>query len=378
MSTFVSHLWENVKNFFNPIIEFFSRTLSWWFTLVGLILIVIGGTRPLGLSEHFANMCSSTGSAVLVGGVFGVLLKSVQYFTIFEEVLRKIFFGSKDEQRDLLAVFRQELHDTLHDEAKTSENKNIVTELSSAIRGVIQENHFLQQRKDLKELWETITVAVYKTKYGQIGEAIAVKLTGDYLPQVDSFYYETFQENITSLHFLKPEKKYIETTEVITLRVKPVDSSQPVDWKYAARLYKDPADSGTKFFLDKITVNNKPVNYQLEPEDKTDKYGRHALEALLTIKLEGAMQYDLRLNLRRIYDYELNRQRDMRSSRFIMKPEFRVAYNADELAVTFLHVGTKEDEYTNKAEAFPNVIWNEYKDLIFPDQGYTLLLDRKE
>src|SRR5687768_18311175 len=50
-----------------------------------------------------------------------------------------------------------------------------------------------------KELWETISVAMYKTRYGQIGEAIAIKLTQEYLPQQDSFYYEVFRESITSL-----------------------------------------------------------------------------------------------------------------------------------------------------------------------------------
>lgn len=378
MSVIVTHLWENVKKVFNELVDFFSKTLSWWFTLIGLILIIIGGTHPWGLSERFSNMFSSIGSAVLVGGVFGVLLKSVQYLSLFEDVLRKIFLGDKNDQRDLLTVVRKELHDTFNDKGKTVENSTLVTDVCSAIKGVIQENHFLQQRKDLKELWETITVAVYKTKYGKIGEDIAVKLTAEYLPQVDSFYYEIFQENITSLRFVKPDNKYIETTEVITLRVKPIDSSQSIDWKYVARLYKDPTDTGTNFFVDKITINDSALDYTIKAKDITDKYGRHALEAPLTIKLEGAMQYDLRLHVRRIYDFERNRQRDMRSSRFIMKPEFRVAYNSDELAVTFLHVGTKEDDYTNKAEDFSNVIWNEYKDLIFPDQGYTLLLDRKE
>jgi hypothetical protein len=68
---------------------------------------------------------------------------------------------------------------------------------------VIHENQVLQQRQDLKELWKTISVAVYKTKYGTIGEDIAAKLTADYLPTEDAFYYEVFQEKITSLRFAK-------------------------------------------------------------------------------------------------------------------------------------------------------------------------------
>jgi len=363
-----------------PIGKFFSETLSWWFTLAGLALIVIGSVHPWGLGDNTAKMLSSIGSSVLVGGVFGVLLKSAQYLDLFEKALRKIFFGSGEEKRDLVSVFHQNLCDTLYGKGKTIEGSNIIADLSNALKGVMHENHVLQQRKDLKELWETISVAMYKTRYGQIGEAIAIKLTQEYLPQQDSFYYEVFRESITSLRFVKPDNRYVETKEFIDLRIKPIDPSQPIDWHYVAKLFKSSTDKDTRFFLDKLTVNlaDRIHDYPVSQDDIVDEFGRPALKALLTIRLEGAMEYDLHLEVRRIYDYDRNRQRDMKTSRFIVRPEFHVVYDDNELTLTFLPVGTDENAYIQKAGHFSNVIWNEYNHLIFPNQGYTLLLDRKE
>jgi hypothetical protein len=379
MSNFTEILW-NLLARLKPIGKFFSETLSWWFTLAGLVLIVIGSVHPWGLGDNTAKLLSSIGSSVLVGGVFGVLLKSAQYLDLFEKVLRKIFFGISDEKRDLVSVFHQTLCETLYGKGKTIDGSNIIADLSDALKGVVHENHVLQQRKDLKELWETISVAMYKTRYGQIGEAIAIKLSEQYLPQQDSFYYEKFRESITSLRFVKPDNRYVATEEVIDLRVKPIDPSQPIDWQYVARLFKGSTDEDTKFFLDKLTVIgvDRIRDYPVSQQDIVDEFGRTALQALLTIRLEGAMEYDLHLEVRRIYDYDRNRQRDIKTSRFIVRPEFHVSYDNNELALTFLPVGTNENAYTQKGKSFRNVIWNEYNHLIFPNQGYTLLLDRKE
>ena len=338
-------------NSLTPIFNFFSEYASHTMALIGLISIVVGGTKAFGLSEEYSKIFTSIGSAVLVGGVFGVLLKSAQYVTIFEAILRKIIYGSDKQDCDLL----------------------------SAVRGAVNENRILQQQKDLKDLWKTISVAVYKTKYPEISDAIADKVTQEYFPNYDTFYYEKFVEDITSLQ-LSADKKYVETSETLTFRVKPIDSSQPTDWRYVARLFKDPNDSRTKFFLDKITVGeiDRTPGCLAPLRDVVSADGRLALEADMTLKLESESSYDLKLEVRRIYDYERNRQRDMKSSRFIVNPQFRVRFDPKVWELKFAPVGTDEKIYENKARSFSDLIWNEYKDLIFPNQGYTLLLYRKE
>jgi vacuolar-type H+-ATPase subunit I/STV1 len=132
VSEFRRSLWESTKESFTKLVDFFSKGLSWWFALVGLVLIVIGGIHPSGLSDNLSKMFSSIGSSVLVGGVFGVLLKSDQYFTIFEESLRKIFFGAKEQKGDLLTVFRQEVREALYGKAKQS--TRAISSLSLATR----------------------------------------------------------------------------------------------------------------------------------------------------------------------------------------------------------------------------------------------------
>jgi len=332
-----------------PIFKLFSDYASHFMAVIGLISIVIGGT--FRLPEEYSKIFTSIGSAVLVGGVFGVLLKSAQYVTIFDGILREIIYGNNKPDCDLL----------------------------SAVRSAVHENRILQQQKDLKDLWKTISVAVYKTRYPEISEAIAKKVTQEYFPNYDTFYYERFVEDITSLE-LSPDNKYVETKETLTMRVKPIDSSQPTNWRYVARLFKGQDDSRTKFFLDKITVDgiDKTDGCLTPPKDVVGADGRLALEADMKLELAGASSYNLKLEIRRIYDYERNRQRDMKSSRFIINPEFRVRFNPKVWELKFAPVGTDEKIYENKARSFSDLIWNVYEDLIFPNQGYTLLLYRKE
>jgi hypothetical protein len=344
--------------------------------LLGLTLILIGSFKPWQWPENYFKLLDSIGSAVLVGGVFGVLLKSLQYSDVFKTELSRIIYGKDkaDDSSDLVTTFRNELTRMMYGAENPTDRASMMAALTEAFRGIVYDNQALQQKKDLKDLWETISVAVYKTKYPEISEDIVKKVTKEYFPSGDTFYYDLFQESISLT--LRADKTYIDTKEVITLRVKAVNGPEPLDWKYAWNLPKDPSDATTNVFLDKIKINgiDKTREYPVATEIVDD--GK-AVQAILGIKLEGATEYDLRLELRTTYSYELNRQRDMKSRRFVKKPEFRVEYNPDDFILEFVPVGTDEDAYEPLGKDFSRVIWNVYKDLIFPNQGYRLVLHRR-
>ena len=377
--------WQSAKTFFEltskpfkPVFKFLTKTLSVWMALLGLTLIIFGTLKPWEWPENYFKMLDSIGSAVLVGGVFGVLLKSLQYSDVFKTELSRVIYGKDqdDKSDDLVTTFHKELSRLMYGaEKNTVGSAGAIAALSEAVRGIVYDNQVLQQKKDLRDLWETISVAVYKTKYPEISEDIVKKVTREYFPMGDTFYYDLFQENI-SLH-LRTDKKYIDTKEVIVLRVKAVNGPEPLDWKYAWNFPKDPSDTTTtNFFLDKIKINgvDKTGEYPVSTAVADD--GK-ALGAILGIKLEGSTEYELRLELRTTYAYELNRQRDMKSRRFVKKPEFRVEYNPDDFALEFVPIGTDEDAYEPLGKDFSRVIWNVYKDLIFPNQGYRLVVHRR-
>lgn len=376
--------WQSAKTTFKslsqpfiPAFKFLAKTLPVWMALLGLALIVISAMKPWGWPDNYFKVLDSIGSAVLVGGVFGVLLKSLQYAGVFKTELCRIIYG-KDESNnsnDLVTTFRKELSSMIYGADGTVDRADVITALSEGVRGIVYENQALQQRKDLRDLWETITVAVYKTKYPEISEDIARKVTKEYFPSGDTFYYDRFEESISLT--LKPDKTYIETKEIVTLRIKAINGSQPLDWKYGWNLEKDPSDTATtKFSLDKVKINevDKTTEHPVTPEIVQN--GK-ALQAILEIRLEGATEYNLRLETRMTYPYELNRQREVRSRRFVKKPVFRVEYNPDDFVLEFLPIGTDEDAYECLSEDLSQVIWNAYKDLIFPNQGYRLVLQRR-
>jgi hypothetical protein len=94
------------------------------------------------------------------------------------------------------------------------------------------------------------------------------------------------------------------------------------------------------------------------------------------IELEGEKQYEVLMEMKRIYDPAVDTVRDFVAGRFVNSPELHVKF-PEELCLKFQPVGTRGDAYQNKS-TFENVIWNVYEDLIFPNQGYRITFSRSE
>lgn len=360
---------------FKPLYDFIARTIPIWMTLVGIICVVIGGLKFFNIRDDYAKVLEAIGSAILAGGVFGVLLKSFQYSGVFKEELNDVIYGSRhpEKQNNLVEIFKHELQSIISGIEDPEERKNVINVLREVLQDFVFDNKFLANRKDLRELWKRVSIAAYSSSFPDISDKIADRLDDEYFPIKDNFYYSKFEENI-SIEFIDDEKKYVKAKETIKLKIKPIDCLQPIDWKFGVEIDKDPSDEMTAYELEMLTINKKPIPCRPQLAESPNHK-----KLIVTLELnlhEGLNEYEVELKHNKTYELDLNQERGVTSGRFINAPELHVYYPARELAAEFVPIGTREEGYVDHAN-FEKVIWNVYEGLIFPNQGYRLLFRRR-
>ena len=105
----------NVWNLVKSLRDGLLRSLPWVLTVLGA-LFILAGYLFVDPTKHktLQAVLTGFGQAVLVGGVFGAVLKSFQFMGVFRDALFDIIFESR----------------------------------------------FLNMRKDLSELWQRVTTAM--------------------------------------------------------------------------------------------------------------------------------------------------------------------------------------------------------------------------
>src|SRR5947209_1508435 len=248
-----------VHDFFKPAYDFLMKTLTVWLTLVGLACVIEGGMKFFGLNDTTAKVLSSIGIAVLVSGVSGVLLRSLEYSDIFKREVNDIIYGSThpEEQKNLIKLFREELNDLIYGIKDPQERKDIINLVKEGILEVTYDAKVLRNRRDLSDLWKTVSETVYVNRFPDISRDIAERIAGEYFPTENDFYYSKFKEDV-SIKFLDGHKKYVVAKETITLTIKPVDNLQSVDWVFGIELEKVPSDKVTSYEIKMLKICGEP------------------------------------------------------------------------------------------------------------------------
>ncbi len=329
------------------------RTLIVWWFLLGAVFAALFLIHPGFLAaDPWPKLFELLATATITGGVFETIVKSFQYSGLFKEELQGIFSSSqyKCDQTELLAEAASEI-----------------------VSKTIYNSAFLEQRKDIEEVWRQVTEVLYKSRFKDISQRIANKVLQEYFPVGDNFYYDEFEENV-EITFCDSEKIFIQSREKVSLTIKPIDETQKVKWGYRTDVLKRPDDTRSKVELLKLEINQKDRMTDCQPPHAS-KNGK-SLSLEFAFELEGAKEYKVVMEMKRIYDPAVDTVRDFVAARFVNSPELHVKF-PEELSLTFQPVGTRKDAYKDLS-TFQNVIWNVYQDLIFPNQGYRIMFSRSE
>lgn len=383
---------------FKTLGEGIVRTLIFWWFLAGAIFTALFLIHPGPLAhESIRKLFEILATATITGGVFETIIKSFQYSGLFKEELQGIFASDKyklDQMALLGEVVNSEperkaqeamFSSALKSPEFLNNQRRIVSEvvtdptflktqeekISEIVANTVLKPAFLEQRKDIEEIWKQVTEILYKTRFRDISERIAKKVLDEYFPVGDNFYYDEFREDV-EITFCDSAKVFIQSKEKISFAIKPIDETQKVKWGYATSVLKVPIDTTSAVELLKLEVNG--VDRKGECRAANPSMDAKCLSLQFDVELAGARKYEVVMEMIRVYDPAVDNVRVFVSSRFVNNPELRIKF-PEELNLKFQTVGTRADAYKDKSN-FANLIWNVYEDLIFPNQGYRITFSR--
>lgn len=354
----------------------FLQTISLWFLVIGTICLILAYQNSFGASDKFNELLKSFGSAILVGGVFAVVLKSLQFLGIFSEELNKILYDKDDllAQKRLREVIREEakktFHDALYDPEETPPAR-LRQVFREELVSSIYSPTLLAKQRDIEEIWKMVSKVLYNSKFPEISDQIEETILRTYFPTNINYYYETFAKDV-DMRTLADQQDYFTATERYSYTVKSADSSHLVI-PYSAEIMRREGDS-SDYNLLSININGEDKTAELRTQllkftDDPDK-----LRVKFDIPLQGEREYRIIINQEKIYTPFIDNTDVFSSSKFINNLELDLRHPA-QLIMTFFPMGTPQ-EFNNEVTSKTR-IWKTYKGLIFPKQGYRILMFRR-
>ncbi len=322
--------------------------IYWWLERVWLVIILglivagfafltVGYILPLQTKiqsilyipkEQFAGILRSSGIAILSSGVFAATLKAFQFSGVFKEELISIIYNV---------------------------------------------DH-LEQRKDIEDIWKAVSKIIYQKKFPDISEAIHRTILTTYFPTNVNFYYESIKQEVR--YGLNENKEdLIDQRDYLRIVVKAVDKSK-FTIPYRVEQYRSRTDTeDTSFSLKELTINrkNETTKYQkLATDNARSEPG--LLATKFDIELEGAETYSIIIRSAKCFSINFDSNKEFVSSKFVAFFDLMVEFPKT-IEPMFFSLGTAMP--FNEEGSDETTLRRSYKHLIFPQQGYKMILVKR-
>ncbi|WP_264550207.1 hypothetical protein [Flavobacterium sp. N2820] len=295
----------------------FQSALPWIVLLIGMISFLYGKFGNIE-NQQVSAVFSDIGKVFLTGGIFGVLLKSMQFMGIFKEEIIKVIYEPK----------------------------------------------FLENRNDLPELWEKMSTVLFQNKFPNVSEKLLKDVRETYFPTKEITYYENSEHQI-ELRVIDKANKIIKITETATLDV--VCENSKITTSY---LFGHSTDDISKFKLLKFTIDgSKPKNSVTKTEEM---YGEKF--EVTTTELKGKERYAVEKASERTIDLKIDNIIGFDSKKILHK--LKIQFHHDEDVEVELMKSGILGNFTLKKE---NATFKEYQfdGIVYPEQGYNVAIKLK-
>lgn len=287
----------------------FQTALPWIILLLGGLSLSYG-TFGTFRNDNWSEFYKTLGKSFLIGGIFGVLLKSMQFLGIFKDELVKIIYEPK----------------------------------------------YLANRIDLPEMWQKMSMVLFKNKFPKISDQLLNDVKEIYFPTKEISYYEN-NEHQLEIRIIDKAAKLIKVTDTATLNV--ISESKNTKASYLFGQSKETADYKLiKFSVDEDT---NPKTTKEEREINGKKY------EVVIANLEGKEKYSIEKCAERIMDLSDDNIFGFHAKK--MLHTLKIQFHFDEnVEISLMKAGTLREFILKKS----NATFKEYHydGLIYPEQGY--------
>lgn len=283
----------------------------------------------------------------------GIILYAIGYFgidkdSVWKEITIKIadvlvigvILGYLSNAAQFLGVFKQDLQD------------------------IIYGKEFINNRKDIDTLWETLSKQLFKNKFPLIHKEF-LKVINNYFPEKEISYYNDYERN-TSIEWVNKENGIIKVTDIVSFELV----------AETAEKFTYPIKTWTKVNNDTI-YENKTTEFLVNKkkadivDTKTTKKGSEICQEQ-TVELSGSTKYDIQYTREKIYSIDDDYYIGFRASYIVNN--LRVNLDIpDDIDALFTCRGTQID-FTDIKTGSSKRIEKKYKGIILPRQGYIFAL----
>jgi hypothetical protein len=387
----LSDAWDLAKRIFSN--DVFQKALFPVMSAVSIVLYV--GSFYIDEATHkpLREGLKSLAEVMLTTGLISMFINAFTYMGVFRGALGDVFVGHK-------STIREAAHEALasHTGAFRTIMDEVIVGRDGFIRGAVHDTlvsdrdvirdavhevlysvAHLKHRNDLPEVWGRVSEALYDQRFPAIAELLRRTILTNLLPVGRDFYYGEYHREC-ELSWKDEAASIVQIREEIAdLVIIPVAPDQTIYYKYQTEYDSRTPEELARVTLVNLTINGRPYHNVMKEEGFEDGRGGHGLRQHYSIPLEGQPSYRVRRVMLRNLSLNEDPIIDYRSTNFICGPtSVRVRTKAPTLAAHV--IGNASGDFADRAlnqEAAR--VWDidlEYDGLIFPNQGYILILQK--
>lgn len=293
------------------------KSWPWILFLIGSGCYVYGYYKE---NPTLGEICIEVGNILIVGVVLGFVTNAAQFIGIFKSDLQDILYGKE----------------------------------------------FIKNRNDLQTVWANLSKHLIKDKFSAIHKQLFPAIQ-EYLPKEDASHYDNYNMHQT-VEWKDKEKGIITVTDDVSFNLiaeKDKAISYPIaTWSTVPENHKDGVTHNLTVYVD-----GKPVSTV-----KETKYENGNVCHLEVINLSGSESYEICYTREKTYSIYDDNYIGFKAKFITTNMMLDFTYPID-LGAIFVERGVQKDFKDIGSKA--GKIKKNYKGVIFPKQGYIVVLNKK-
>lgn len=289
---------------------------------------------------------------ILIVGIIGYVCA---YFllanNIWKEILIKVsdvliigvIIGYLSNAAQFLGIFKKDLQDIIYSEK------------------------FLNKQNDITHIWESVTKAMFKSKFPIMSKDLFALIKENYLPDDEVSYYDNYRV-ITDIEWVDESKRFVIVKDTISFDLV-AENSKPFSIPLRTWINIEGLEEGEYYSNVDCYVDDK--NVELEKNESTKKGQSFFQECKIT--LEGKTRYEVTQKREKKYCFEHDYDLSFRA-KYIVRNLNITLNHPEDMKVSFLCRGTTKDFKIIKKSKINEEY--SYKGLILPRQGYIFALHK--
>lgn len=318
---------ENKINLYDILIQikrWFKRNLTWVYFTIAVVFILFPKTNYSPFTKDWNILLQKIGFIGLTSGVFASVLKSIQFTGLFKEELTKVISGTE----------------------------------------------FLNNRKDLPELWKKISKSIYAQKFPEISGLLEDRILTTYFPIDTNHYNEDLIVSIV-IHDISDDFiiSYTQTIEYNAILDNDKNESQI---KYTSTITDD----------EDVEEKNELLSFKINDlEIEKEKY-REIIRENGKIKythkvpIKGENKFKVFLKVKNTYSLKGENVKLLRFNTITRNVDLTVSHK-ENIDVSFFNIGLVNDFKPIHTDIKNTLSRRHRDDLILPRQGFGLSFNKK-